>query len=208
MNALGTASPSLRQIRQISRIGPFNVVGLFPPPPPTIVSWMIIPTLSQAHLSCECSAYLVTMYSHFSGKEKLWNEEKNKKTKKKPPRYDLPKQLSWMYGEDSQHQQSPVRGWIAAPKPKLDSIRELLCGRMACPCWATHIHTLSHQRTSLQELGCTGYLLPAAPRALGFQRPTLAPGPYQFRWDRENPFIQRPCLSPHHSNLGMPERHR
>lgn len=42
----------------------------------TTVSWMIIPTLSQAHLSCECSAYLVTMYSHFSGKEKLKGEKK------------------------------------------------------------------------------------------------------------------------------------
>lgn len=73
MNALGMETLSLRQIRQISRIRPNNVLGLFPPSL-TSVNQLIIPTLSQAHLSWECSAYLVTMYSNFSGKEKLWIE--------------------------------------------------------------------------------------------------------------------------------------
>lgn len=65
------ASLSLRHIRQISWTEPFNVLGLVIFTPLTTVGWMIIPTLSQAHLSWECSAYLVTMYSNFSGKEKL-----------------------------------------------------------------------------------------------------------------------------------------
>ena len=74
------ASLSLRHIRQISWTELFNALGLVVFTPLTTVGWMIIPTLSQAHLSWECSAYLVTMYSNFSGKEKLRKEGKNKLT--------------------------------------------------------------------------------------------------------------------------------
>lgn len=152
--------------------------------PLTIVSWMLIPTLSQAHLSCECSAYLVTMYSNFSGKGKLkWGKKQN---------YNLPKQVSWMCWKDGQNRQSTIRSWMwSTCQPKAEAGLQTQwtswAEGVAYPGLVTDTPT-THQRMALQE----ALLHRWAPSSCSWLlKNHLAPGTDMSRLYRENPFIHR-----------------